>query len=519
MVKRRRFSAWKLGRLSAAVIILLAFRMDAAWRILPVGPGLKYERVRTAAAEAAPGDTILVTPGRYAGGEYIDRLQGTEGAWVTIMAEQTGTVVFEGGTEAIHLSDPAWIRISGFVFEGQSGNGVNIDDGGTFDTPARHILVENCIWRALNASGNNDQLKLSGVDSFLVRGCRFENGSPGGSCVDMVGCHWGAFEENIFVDAGSNCIQAKGGTAFIRIERNRFIRGGQRALNIGGSTGLEYFRPQDAPYESFRVGVYSNVFIGATAPIAFVGAVECEVVNNTIYRPDKWAIRILQETVAPRFLPCGDNAFRNNIVVVGSAASNPSINIGSNTAPGTFEFTANLWYNEENPAWGGPNLPVVETDGIIGSDPLFTDATAWDFTLRPHSPAAGAGVDVAYPERDHAGRRFARPRSIGAFEANSPTSIECRAVVEPGLRAFLFPNPSHGQWTAEISLEEPAHMVIIVCDMLGHPIATAFDGALQAGRSRFVFPGKAGAAAFPPGIYWCRIHAGARTLNIPIVVN
>ena len=60
--------------------------------------------------------------------------------------------------------------------------------------------------------------------------------------------------------------------------------------------------------------------VALDAPVAFVGAVNSQVVNNTIYRPGRWALRILQETTDSNFLEVGDNSFRNNIVVIDGTA-------------------------------------------------------------------------------------------------------------------------------------------------------------------------------------------------------
>ena len=69
----------------------------------------------------------------------------------------------------------------------------------------------------------------------------------GGSGVDMVGSHQGLIERSLFQgnnDLAGSGIQAKGGTSDIVIRANRFESAGGRALNLGGSTGLEFFRPQ-----------------------------------------------------------------------------------------------------------------------------------------------------------------------------------------------------------------------------------------------------------------------------------
>jgi len=100
------------------------------------------------------------------------------------------------------------------------------------------------------------------LDSFSVSNCLFLNGSPGGSGIDMVGCHHGTFEGNRFEHMGANAVQAKGGTSDITIQRNFFKDGGQRSLNLGGSTGLQFFRPDTAHYEAADLRVYANIFVG-----------------------------------------------------------------------------------------------------------------------------------------------------------------------------------------------------------------------------------------------------------------
>ncbi len=92
----------------------------------------------------------------------------------------------------------------------------------------------------MNATGNNDLLKLSGVDDFEIRECVFEDGADGGSGVDMVGCHRGLFSRTRFIRMGSNAIQAKGGTRHITIHRCVFEPAGARSLNLGGSTGSPF---------------------------------------------------------------------------------------------------------------------------------------------------------------------------------------------------------------------------------------------------------------------------------------
>jgi hypothetical protein len=221
---------------------------------------------------------------------------------------------------------------------------------------------------------------------------------------------------------GSNAIQAKGGTQHIRIERNTLIDAGQRAVNLGGSTGLAFFRPQDAGFEAADLQVYANLFVRSVAPVAFVGCIRVDVANNTIVDPERWVFRILQETVDERrFALCGNNLFRNNIVVMQPSLS-AHVNIGPNTDAASFSVNANLWYMASNEVRSRPtNVPWTETAGLYGVDPQFV--TSQGYILQPTSPARQTGIVIDALQFDHAGKPFGRPPSRGALEVDNPTSV------------------------------------------------------------------------------------------------
>jgi hypothetical protein len=142
-------------------------------------------------------------------------------------------------------------------------------------------------------------------------------------------------------------------------------------VNIGGSTGLQYFRPPLEPgiehAEARNIRVEGNRFIGAVTPIAFVGIDGAVVRFNTIERPSRWTLRILQETKAAGFVACRNGEFTDNVIVFDAArVPDGNINVGAGTAPETFTFARNWWYAADQPARSRPKLPVVETDGVYG---------------------------------------------------------------------------------------------------------------------------------------------------------
>jgi hypothetical protein len=447
------------------IVCLIAFAATAAHgRTLEIGPGKEFATLEAACANSQPGDTLLFVAGVHEGGGHITTLKGTEEKPIVIRGEANRTSIIRGGTSAFQLSNPVYVTIEGLVFEDQTGNGVNIDDGGTYWSPARYITFDNCEWRGMNATGNNDELKLSGVSRFTVKNCTFMNGAEGGSLVDMVGCFFGTFENNTFQNAGSNCIQAKGGSANILIQRNRFLNGGQRAINIGGSTAMEFFRPAPGYVEAYDVSVEANLFEGGVSAIAFVGSENCRANSNTIIRPEQWAVRILKENLEEGMRNTNKNDFIDNIVVFTS--TKPAINIGPNTEPQTFNFLHNLWYNPDDPNWGGPDAVALGFGTIVQKDPKFIDL---QYHLDPTSPAAGAGHFTTHPEYDLYGKKFANPRSIGAVEV-TPTNAVMKSA-SPG-DVSIFPNPA----TSMIQIEVSSLTAGRIIDVTGREV---WNGALS----------------------------------------
>ncbi|HUT33959.1 MAG TPA: right-handed parallel beta-helix repeat-containing protein [Planctomycetota bacterium] len=339
------------------------------------GPDALREALRGARA----GTSIFVAPGEYPGYFSAANLHGTaEQPIVVAAADPAQPPVFRGAGGCIHLRSVSHVVLRGLVLAGARSNGLNIDDGGTITTPSHHLVLEDLTVRDVGPRGNCDGIKLSGVDDFLVRRCTVERWGSGGSAADMVGCHRGVIMDSTFRHtSGSSGVQAKGGSCDVVVYRCRFVNAGQRAVNMGGSTGLPYFRPRSPGYEAKRIAAIGNTFIGSMAPVAFVGSDECVAAFNTIYRPTAFILRILQESRGEQFVPSRNGVFRRNIIVWRSREVREMANIGPNTAPTTFRFENNWWYCEDRPTRSQPALPTADQSPVIGQDPSLRveDAT------------------------------------------------------------------------------------------------------------------------------------------------
>jgi len=361
------------------------------------------DALRRAAASAKPGDTIALEPGRYAGGVTLAHLRGEEGRPITIAAHDPKVPpIIEGGSECLHLVNPSHVVLSDLVLRGPKYNALNIDDGGTMKATAKGVVLRRLRVESVTSSGNFDGIKLSGVTDFRIEQCSVREWGDGGSAIDMVGCHRGVIVgctiEHRDATAANTGIQCKGGTREVTIDGCRFVDAGRRAINIGGSTGLKYFRPQPPPgYEAKDITVRRCTFIGGNCAVAFVGCDGAVVEYNTIYRPRRWVMRILQETRAEGFAPARNGRFEHNIVVWRSNELHSPINIGDATAPQTFQFAGNVWYCADQPKRSRAALPVSEKDGRYGVDPKLTDPERGDLRPASGSPARNVGAHAEVP--------------------------------------------------------------------------------------------------------------------------
>jgi hypothetical protein len=357
---------------------------------------------RSAVNAATPNTTILLQPGVYAGGNYFSNINGQPGREIIIgAADPNNKPIIRGGGEGIHLTDVSYLELRDLVIEGATSNGINIDDGGSYATPSHHVTLRNLVVRDIGSTGNQDGIKLSGVRDFLVTGADVRRWGAAGSGIDMVGCHHGVIADSFFghnPGSGSHGVQAKGGSTGIAVRDNRFEHAGLRAVQIGGSTGLEFFRPQPpAGFEAKDVTVEGNVIIGSQAAVTFVNVDGALVRYNTIYRPTRWVFRILQETTAPGFVPSRHGVVTDNIVAWRTGDLSTFVNVGSGTAPGTFTFARNWWFRIDNPGASQPSLPTPESNGVYGIDPQFVAPESGDLRLRPGSPATNYGAYAPRP--------------------------------------------------------------------------------------------------------------------------
>lgn len=370
----------------------------------PDGASQRRVLVRTSAELSAalttssPGTTIALAPGVYESGIFLRSLSGTARAPITIeAADPDDRPVVRGGDTGIQMSDVAHVILRRVVVEGARWNGINIDDGETIGTPSHHVTLSEITVRDIRDGGGvTAGIKLSGVQDFVVEDSRVESWG-GGSAITVIGGHRGVIRRSTFRhrdDAGATGLQIKGGSTDIVVRENRFEHAGLRAVQIGGTTDRRFFRPQPpAPYEAAACTIEHNVFVGSEAVVAFVTADGSVFRHNTIYRPRKWLLRILQETSDPAFVRSRRGELSRNVIYFhGDDFPIGAVNVGAGTEAGSFRFVDNWWFRADRPNASRQALPSQEIGGVYGRDPRFADADDGDFRHAADSAATGYGA-------------------------------------------------------------------------------------------------------------------------------
>jgi hypothetical protein len=353
-----------------------------------------FQSLARAARAVSPGTAIYLHAGEYPGGVLLANIRGTGAAPIWIAGAPGGSrPVIKGGGDGLHFVRPQYLVIQDLEIRDAAGNGINIDDGDEVGNPeaARFVVLQRL---AIGGTGRRpagiaDCLKLAGVSDVAVLHSTIGRcgDGPGSGAVGVggVGIHRATIAWNEFTGNGYGAVQFKGGSDEIDVVGNVVRDAGWRGVNMGGSTGPEFFRPpltRERPnYEAARIRVRANVFVGGEAAAAFTGCVDCEFSRNTVVDPSKWAVRILQETVSLgqyAFAPASRGRIADNVFYFKRSDLNTGedVNVGAGTDPETFSLVRNLWYAHDTPRQSEPRLGALGVDqgSMIGVDPR---------TLRP----------------------------------------------------------------------------------------------------------------------------------------
>ncbi|MFY7876305.1 MAG: right-handed parallel beta-helix repeat-containing protein, partial [Pirellula sp.] len=362
-----------LYKLLVVFFLLAGFQSGLAGEI-HVRPGGSNPAV--AIKSAKPGDVVLIHPGIYGGGQWIKGIRGTPEQVITIRAaEPKSPPVISGGPAGWQFSACSHLVIEDIVFEHQTDNGLNIDDDGLYKKgnlyAATNIHLKRIVVRDLNAEGNNDGIKLSGLRDFTVNDCRISNWGKVGCGLDMVGCTDGKIV-GVIADGchkGGWGIQAKGGSDGILIQDCQVRNVTQRGIQVGGVTGPDSFREKGSVWEAKKIQIESCDVYGGDASIAIIHAMDVSIKSCRWIHPKKWFFRFLNENNSFGFQASRNVLIQENLFVATEANFIGPVNSGILWNP-SIRFEDNIWYHETIPNWDlRLGLPSGELRGVACVNP------------------------------------------------------------------------------------------------------------------------------------------------------
>jgi len=375
--------------------------------------------IQHAVDNIAPGDTILLQSGTYAGAR-MER-SGTAAAWITLAAAPGATVLINTpGPNNKHdsiLEFETWEGAETVAFwlvdglEVAAAPNWGIDLRGSEGNHSHHFIIRNNQVHDNGLSSGKSGIFTGFVDSIIVEGNESYANGEHGLYLSNSGDHFQArgnllhhnkncgLHLNGDLDSGADGIISDG-----LIENNIIYENGD-----GGCSGINMDGVTDTVV---RNNLLVENHAGGISIFQENGAVcsqNIQLLNNTIVQADdgRWAINISASN-------CINNKIFNNIILT-SHPWRGSIVIPTATLSG-FESDYNIIMDrfsvdDDNSvidlsAWQALGY---DTHSIIAT-PAEVFSSAGDYHLHPLSPALDAGVTLAGVERDLEGR----PRPMGA---------------------------------------------------------------------------------------------------------
>ena len=244
-----------------------------------------------------PPHGIRLAPGDYIGNLQAENLHGTAQQPIVIEAQDPQNPPrLNGGT--LQLSRCSHLTLDGLVFARQEGVALKIDDANGPDSPSHHVTLSNLLFQDTGHNGTPGiAVRLMGVNDLAIEGCQFNRWT--GLALDLVGCHRGVVSQCHFTNVPEPlgyAVQVHGGSSRIVVRQCTFRDCGWRAVNIGGNTDEDAFRPRGAACKAQDITVEGCTFQGGETAVAMVGVDRAAFRFNTVVRPRAYVLCILQES-------------------------------------------------------------------------------------------------------------------------------------------------------------------------------------------------------------------------------
>jgi hypothetical protein len=394
---------------------------------------------------AKPGDIVLLMDGTYEpAGAPVARFvrPGTPAGWITLKNHPGHKPVLSAaGQHAVRVTKPAdpadgplgYIELRGLTVRG-NGDTVrdkfpaeigkstpNTDTQGVHvngkDGPAgmvHNVRLADCVVEYCTADG----VYLDYADRIAVEGCTVRNNCWTGIAFAPAGLsvmHYANFDaaDNVpkFLIAGNRVTGNKltvPNSPWNKTPKTRFYNGNGILLDANAE------KPLPDAYAGRTLVQNNVVWDNGGGGVQTWGNHRMDIVNNTLYlngtQPERWGQIGLDMT--------RDVRVANNVVVAQPDGTLDTWRTGRPDRPAKIDAAPYRIDRANNLFSGGAKPPVPGANAVV-ADPLFVDASAGDFRLKPGSPAVRAGVWAAFvPAADAAGnpRPAGGPPDLGAFQ-------------------------------------------------------------------------------------------------------
>lgn len=222
------------------------------------------------------GYLINLAPGTYLEYDhipnYFESKHGTFDAPIIILGPKTA--VLQG---YINIFDCSHFYMIGMTVRPLSGDVVHCEK-------CDHVLFRKVTMTGRNPDtfGTQETLKINQSQYVYIEKCNISGAWD--NAIDFVAVQYGHVVQNRIHNAGDWCAYAKGGSAYLRYEGNRFYNCGTGGFTAGQGTGFEYMQFPWLQYEAYDIKFFNNIVHHTDgAAVGINGGYNILVSYNTFY--------------------------------------------------------------------------------------------------------------------------------------------------------------------------------------------------------------------------------------------